>query len=208
MSTSYFFVRVRLEPVVAGPVRSRRLGIREGRPNCNRKRRQILTARQRESTRKLDSTTRELVSVACELSLPAPLRAYQWEGVMFLTQNESALLADEMGLGKTVQVAVALRVLLARRDCARVLIITPSSLRRNWMYELKRWAALESCRFVEGDARNRTALYLLPFPVLIATYDQVRLDTGCLDTQELFDLVVLDEAQRIKNRASITALAW
>ena len=40
------------------------------------------------------------------LSLPAPPRHYQWEGVRFLLEQGSVLLADEMGLGKTVQAAV------------------------------------------------------------------------------------------------------
>ena len=47
-----------------------------------------------------------------ELNLPFPLRPYQWEGVSFLLQSESALLADEMGLGKTVQTAIALQLML------------------------------------------------------------------------------------------------
>ena len=53
---------------------------------------------------------------ASALSLPAPLRPYQWEGVTFLFRSDAALLADEMGLGKTVQAAVALTLRMKGPD--------------------------------------------------------------------------------------------
>ena len=57
-------------------------------------------------------------------------------------------------------------------------------------------------RIVEGSSRNRQALYHLPIPVLIATYEQIRLDTDLLDRDTDFDIVVLDEAQRIASAFS------
>lgn len=61
-----------------------------------------------------DSTPRPLRSAGGQLSLPQPLREYQWTGIRVITERTSALLADEMELGKTVKAAVALSILLRR----------------------------------------------------------------------------------------------
>src|SRR2546422_27260 len=122
-----------------------------------------------------------------ELELPFPLRTYQWEGVSFLARSRSALLADEMGLGKTVQAAIALRLALQLKDCDRALVVTPSSLRLNWERELARWAPNLLVRRVEGSSENRSALYRLPIPVLIASYEQIRADAAALDATIHFD---------------------
>ena len=137
--------------------------------------------------------------------IPHPLRAYQLEGVQFLLQNSSALLADEMGLGKTVQTAVALRS--GRRDFRRVLLIAPTSLCLNWQRELERWAPGLAVRRVLGSTEDRAYTYKLPIQVLIASYEQVRRDSQRFHGAVEFDLVIIDEAQRIKNRNSDTSLA-
>lgn len=143
-----------------------------------------------------------------ELHVPASLHDYQWEGVAFLHKSRSALLADEMGLGKTVQTAVALALLLnGRSEIARAVIIAPSSLTINWMTELATWAPSVTAWRVQGNAREREAFYLLPVPVLVASYEQIRTDGLDRIRSDTFDLVILDEAQRIKNKDSATALA-
>lgn len=144
---------------------------------------------------------------ASELELPFPLRAYQWEGVSFLARSASALLADEMGLGKTVQAAVALRVVLSLPDCNRALVVTPASLTLNWERELSRWAPKFAARRVQGFADDRMALYRLPIAILIASYEQIRIDAIAIAQSAPIDLVLLDEAQRIKNSDSATSLA-
>lgn len=141
------------------------------------------------------------------LGLHSPLRDYQWEGVSFLAQNEAALLADEMGLGKTVQTAVALQILLNSPNCDRALIVTPASLCLNWERELAKWAPNLYCRRVLGAKEDRLAFYRLPIPLLIASYEQIRADAGSLHPCVRFDVVVLDEAQRIKNSSSSTFLS-
>lgn len=135
------------------------------------------------------------------------LRPYQREGVSFLVRAESALLADEMGLGKTVQAIFALRLLLRRPGIDRVLIVVPASLALNWQRELERWAPEVTVRRLVGPQSERTAYYHLPVPVLVATYEQVSMDALDRIPEGTFDLVILDEAQRIKNRSSRTALA-
>ena len=122
-----------------------------------------------------------------------------------MLQNSSALLADEMGLGKTVQTAVALRS--GRRDFRRVLLIAPTSLCLNWQRELETWAPGLAVRRVLGSTEDRAYTYKLPIQVLIASYEQVRRDSQRFHGAVEFDLVIIDEAQRIKNRTSDTSLA-
>ena len=143
-----------------------------------------------------------------QLGVPATLHNYQWEGVAFLYRSHSALLADEMGLGKTVQTSVALALLLnGQNEIRRVLIVAPASLTINWMMELSTWAPSVAARRVQGSAREREVFYLLPIPVLVSSYEQIRSDGLDRIPSNTFDLVILDEAQRIKNRNSTTALA-
>ena len=136
---------------------------------------------------------------------PFRLRTYQLEGVRFLRNNSFALLADEMGLGKSVQTAIALDS--GRREYRRVLLVAPTSLCLNWQRELEKWAPTLPVRRVLGSIEDRDYTYRLPVPVLIASYEQVRRDSQRFHGVVEFDLVVLDEAQRIKNRNSETSLA-
>ena len=143
-----------------------------------------------------------------ELNVPATLHEYQWDGIAFLYRSSCALLADEMGLGKTVQTAVALALLLhGRNEVSRVLIVAPASLTINWMKEIDAWAPSITARHVTGDARAREAYYLLPIPVIVASYEQIRFDALDRVPANTFDLVVLDEAQRIKNADVATSFA-
>jgi SNF2 family DNA or RNA helicase len=135
------------------------------------------------------------------------LRPYQREGVQFLLGDNSCLLGDEMGLGKTVQVCVALSWLIPRSESGRALVVVPAALRINWEEELCRWAPNLSARRLSGGPEERYANYCLPISVLIASYDQVRQDAVQLSSAVHFDVVVLDEVQKIKNVNSETSLA-
>lgn len=136
---------------------------------------------------------------------PGTLRPYQLEGVRFLRNSSSALLADEMGLGKTVQTVVALRH--GKRDYLRVLIIAPTSLCLNWQREIERWAPDLVVRRVIGDRSDRAYTYRLPIQILVASFEQIRIDCHDIAANVRFDLVIIDEAQRIKNRNSAINLA-
>jgi len=135
------------------------------------------------------------------------LRPYQREGVSFLFRKNAALLADEMGLGKTVQTITALRLLFQYRRVSQALVVAPTSLGLNWEREFERWAPELVVRRVVGRQPERVAHYLLPVHALIATYEQIRADALDRIPEDAFDVVVLDEAQRIKNYSSRTALA-
>ena len=142
------------------------------------------------------------------LGVPGKLHDYQWEGVAFLFRSRAALLADEMGLGKTVQASVALALLLSgRNEINRALIVVPAALTTNWISELATWAPSLTIRRVQGGKHDREASYLLPIPVLVCSYEQIRQDGFDRIPSNTFDVVILDEAQRIKNCDSATALA-
>jgi SNF2 family DNA or RNA helicase len=136
------------------------------------------------------------------------LRPYQVEGVSFLGERENALLADEMGLGKTVEAIKAIEILLRRPGCDRALVVAPASLQLNWEREFALWAPSVAVRRLQGSGRERQLGYLLPVPVLIASYEQIRADATVIPRDKVrFAVVLLDEAQRIRNRNSQTAVA-
>lgn len=135
------------------------------------------------------------------------LRPYQRDGVKFLFERDGALLADEMGLGKTVQAAVAIELLITLKKYNQILIVCPKSVCNNWEIELQRWAPDSKVRIVRGNIDDRKSHFRLPFNVWIASYEQIRLDVDFLDKEHNFDLVILDEAQRIKNINSNLALS-
>ena len=128
----------------------------------------------------------------------ATLRSYQHAGVdwlSFLRDAElGAVLADDMGLGKTVQTICALR--------GRTLVVCPRSVVYNWMDEIARFRPNLRAAIYHGVNRSldRTA------DVTLTTYAVLRLDVEAL-AREDWDIVVLDEAQAIKNASSQTARA-
>jgi SNF2 family DNA or RNA helicase len=131
---------------------------------------------------------------------------YQLEGVAFLYARYSAILADEMGLGKTMQAITAIRLLLHAGELRRVLVVCPKPLVTNWQREFHQWAPEVPLTVIEGDqAKRRWQWQLGESPVRIANYELLQRDRELFTSDMQFDLVVLDESQRIKNRSSTTA---
>ena len=124
----------------------------------------------------------------------------------FLMPRHGAILADEMGLGKSMQAISSLRLLVRSGQARRVLVVCPKGLVSNWARELADWAPELVVAVVEGDPLRRRWQWTLPdVPVKIANYEAVVRDREMIEELGLaFDLVVLDEAQRIKNRSSNT----
>jgi len=141
-------------------------------------------------------------------SLTFPVRPfpYQLDGVAFLYPRHEAVLADEMGLGKTMQTVVALRLLAHQGHVRRALLVCPKPLVTNWRREFSQWAPELPATVVDGSLSRRKWLWSrLEGGVLIANYELVVRDRELIvDAPAPFDLMVLDEAQRIKNRASAT----
>ncbi len=143
-----------------------------------------------------------------ELIMPFEPFPHQYEGIAWMFSQKSALLADEMGLGKTMQTITAVRLLLRSGHIRRILFICPKPLIPNWQREFRTWAEELPFTTIEGDTARRKMIWNMPgVPLLIANYELVSRDLDGVPEEELpkFDLVVLDEAQRIKNRDSKTA---
>jgi len=139
-----------------------------------------------------------------QLRLNAQPYPYQLEGIAFLMPRHAALLADEMGLGKTMQAILALRLLFHAGLIRRALIVCPKSLVSNWARELRQWAQDLPVEVIDGSVRQRhTAWRISNFPVKLVNYELLTRDQkSAVGPEARFDLVVLDEAQRIKNRES------
>lgn len=134
-----------------------------------------------------------------------PLYPYQREGMLHLAFNGRALLADEMGLGKTIQAIAACALLHKMGKARRVLVVTPASLKTEWEEQIRRFTTLDLQILYGGRAqRNRHYHAAAPFFTLM-NYEQVRSDVLDINERLAPDIVVLDEAQRIKNWASNTA---
>ncbi len=82
----------------------------------------------------------EASNEAFGLDWPYPLFGFQKEGIERLLSNRSVLLADEMGLGKTIQTVAGLRILWARREIERALIVCPVGLIAQWRRQIRIWA--------------------------------------------------------------------
>jgi superfamily II DNA or RNA helicase len=133
-----------------------------------------------------------------------PLLSYQRDGMLHLAFGERALLADEMGLGKTVQAIAACELLARRRGIARVLVVCPASLKAEWEEQIARFTE-RPARSVFGPPAERRAAYRAPVFFTIVNYEQVLPDAEDINTILAPDVVVLDEAQRIKNWQTKTA---
>jgi superfamily II DNA or RNA helicase len=128
----------------------------------------------------------------------ASLYPYQKEGVQFALFKKSAIIADEMGLGKTIQ-AISLAVLKKQAfHFEKVLVICPSSLKEQWKKEIEKFTG-ESAVIVEGGAQKRRDIYRESQSFFtITNYEAVMRDILAINRFKP-DLVILDEAQRIKN---------
>ena len=137
------------------------------------------------------------------------LYSFQTTGVRRLLQSPRLLLADEMGLGKTPQALVAMSELMAATAITRTLIVCPASLLANWQYELRQW--VPNCPSVIYRGADRYGLLESGVPVLIASFETVTADwrRRSQDGRRFFDtgldLMIVDEAQRLRNPDSLSA---
>jgi superfamily II DNA or RNA helicase len=129
--------------------------------------------------------------------LKQPLLPYQLDGIGFAAGAGRAIVADEMGLGKTIQ-GVGVAELLAREAGIRkTLIVCPASLKSQWHAEIQRFSG-RSTEIVAGPAKGRAHAYAGDAFFTICNYEQVLKDILHIEKTR-WDLIVLDEGQRIKN---------
>ena len=132
------------------------------------------------------------------------LMPFQREGVRALIGMDRLLLSDDMGLGKTIQTVAALRILRARREIGSSLVVAPAGLLDQWRREIARWAPELAAIVVRGSTDDRAWQWKARADVTLVGYDTLRSDIGLLAAlcagRGPFGAVVVDEAQRIKNR--------
>jgi superfamily II DNA or RNA helicase len=134
------------------------------------------------------------------------LHPYQERGARFLARSGRAFLADDMGLGKTVQAIVAALLLRERAGLRRTLVVCPASLKDQWRHEIAK-ACGEAAQVVDGPRAERLEAYgRWRDGFLILNYELILRDLEAIRRAGA-DLVVLDEAQRIKNWSTKTARA-
>ncbi len=138
--------------------------------------------------------------------IKAKLYPYQNEGVNFALYKKSCVIADEMGLGKTLQ---AITLALLKKEVfgvQKVLVISPASLKEQWKREIERFSN-EKVTVVTGHKEQRQEIYRSDDNFFkITNYEAVLRDIMAIQRFKP-DLVILDEAQRIKNFETKTAQA-
>jgi len=138
--------------------------------------------------------------------LSLPLYPYQEEGMLHLAFGERMMLADEMGLGKTVQAIAACVLLRELRGIERVLVVSPASLKTEWEEQIQKFTDLP-LQILSGNRTHRCAAYRHPAFFNLTNYEQVLRDVVDINRVLSPDVVILDEAQRIKNWSTKTAQA-
>ena len=130
--------------------------------------------------------------------LKVKLFPYQVNGVAFLASRGRALLADDMGLGKTLQAIAAGSWLADHAEVKRILIVCPASLKHQWAREIAKFTG-RSVQIMHGGPDQRGVQYRSGALFYIVNYELVLRDLSIISEQLKPDLLILDEAQRIKN---------
>jgi len=129
--------------------------------------------------------------------LNTELLPYQMDGIAFAVGTGRAVLADDMGLGKTIQ-GIGIAEMLAREvGISKVLVICPASVKSQWRLEIMK-VSMRDWQLVLGKAEERSKQYSGESFFTICNYEQVLRDIKSIE-QVKWDLIILDEGQRIKN---------
>lgn len=135
--------------------------------------------------------------------LKVPLFPYQVRGALFSMCRGRVVLADDMGLGKTIQAIAAVELLRRRRGIERVLVVAPASVKYQWKTEIEKFCDL-SAQVIDGLIPQRRRLYADPAFFNLTSYELVLKDVEEMHNLRP-DVIILDEAQRIRNWTTATA---
>ncbi len=135
--------------------------------------------------------------------LKTDLYDYQREGALFAVKAGRCLIGDDMGLGKTVQALAAAELMEKLFHIGKVLIISPTSLKHQWHSEIERFCGRRA-DVIEGLQHRRRLLYEHESFFKLVNYELVYRDLDLIRAWAP-ELIILDEAQRIKNWKTRTA---
>ena len=140
--------------------------------------------------------------------LKARLYPYQAEGALFAVRAGRALIGDDMGLGKTIQAIAAAEILARHFGVTKVLVICPTSLKYQWQNEITRFSGRDkkAIRVINGGRAQRQKYYALDDFCKITNYEKLQPDLDLIASWAP-ELVIVDEAQRVKNWNMIAARA-
>ncbi|MBC7888500.1 MAG: DEAD/DEAH box helicase family protein [Ferruginibacter sp.] len=137
----------------------------------------------------------------------AKLFRYQEKGVLFAVKAGRCILADDMGLGKTLQAIVSTEVLRKEFNISAAIIICPTSLKYQWKTEIEKFTGNKNVLVIEGNILVRKKLYSSnTADYIIVSYQMASNDFIYLNNMQA-DVLILDEAQRIKNWKTKTSAA-
>jgi SNF2 family DNA or RNA helicase len=151
---------------------------------------------------------RPLLPFLCKsVSLSKALYQFQIRGRDWLLAENSRILADDMGLGKIIQAISAMESLFFTNKVETVLVICPVTLISNWENEIRRWCPLLSVARVTNDQIDKNFSvrnYVKNNNIIITTYSTLSNLTGIIEKNFFFDLIVADEAHKLRNATSKT----
>ena len=148
---------------------------------------------------------KNIPEIAPPAELEHVLRPYQVAGYQWLSYLNDVgwggILADDMGLGKTVQALSMLDYYKNTYNGLKAIVVCPTTLIYNWQNEVKKFTPSLTYHIHHGNTRSRSAEELQQHNIIITTYGTLRSDIHLL-LKILFDYVILDESQAIKNPSS------
>lgn len=131
---------------------------------------------------------------------------YQRTGVAWLLGRHKAILADDMGLGKTAQAITAIKRLVRSGQVTWCVVVAPSTLLANWVSEFTKWAPELVVQTLAPNPADRSKIWRRArnrCHVTVTSYDHLRV-AGASVRAALPDLVVADEAHRLRTEGSLT----
>lgn len=149
----------------------------------------------REEVERRSASLNESRALDADIEVPAneglAYRGYQLAGIKYMSERAGTYLGDDMGIGKTIQV---IGLINYKPEIHRVLVFTKAGLKLNWYKELRKWLTRDlSVGIADAQVWPST-------DIVIANYDIAHKWPNRLSFY--WDLVVLDEAQKVKSRSA------